>query len=302
MNDTVRSFVGAEKLAGRNVTRACELLEVSRSAYYASIDRPPSQRARTDAELVERIAQIHGESRHTYGSPRIHAELTDAGVHVGRKRVARLMAAGGLVGRCRRRTRQTTIAGVEARARNIVNRVFGPGDWEIDQAWCGDVTYVRTWEGWAYLATVIDLASRRVVGWALADNMETDLVADALRMAIDARGPTAGLLFHSDRGSTGGFNRLSQHLGMMEVLGGSTAAASRPGFATGDAFAWPADPGPTGGTRVLAAHRRRQADGGRGNRDWRVHPCRVALVSSRWRHAALDLGRAHRPLPLLQRA
>jgi putative transposase len=201
MIDTVRSFVEAEKHAGRNVTKACELLEVSRSAYYASIGRPLSRRARSDAELAERIAAIHVESRRTYGSPRVHAELADAGVHVGRKRVARLMVAGGLMGRCKRRTQRTTIAGAEARAANIVHRVFGPGDWEIDAAWCGDVTYVRTWQGWAYLATVIDLASRRVIGWALADNMETDLVVDALRMAIDARRPGPGLLFHSDRGS-----------------------------------------------------------------------------------------------------
>ena len=201
MNDTVRSFVEAEKQAGRNVAKACELLEVSRSAYYASINRPPSARARADAALVDRIAEIHAESRCTYGSPRVLAELVDGGVHVGRKRVARLMAAAGLVGCRRRRRKQTTIAGAEARAVNIVNRVFGPGNWELDRAWCGDVTYIRTWEGWAYLATVIDLASRRVVGWAMADNMETDLVADALRMAIAERAPAPGLLFHSDRGS-----------------------------------------------------------------------------------------------------
>jgi transposase InsO family protein len=201
MNDTVRSFVGAERQAGRNVAKACELLEVSRSAYYASINRAPSRRARSDAELVERIAEIHAESRRTYGSPRVLAELVDGGVHVSRKRVARLMAGAGLVGCRRRRRKQTTIAGAEARAVNLVNRVFGPGNWELDRAWCGDITYVRTWEGWAYLATVIDLASRRVVGWAMADNMETDLVADALRMAIDQRAPAPGLLFHSDRGS-----------------------------------------------------------------------------------------------------
>ncbi len=102
-----------------------------------------------------------------------------------------------------------------------MNRVFGPGDWEIDQAWCGDVTYVRTWEGWAYLATVIDLASRRVVGWALADNMETDLVAAALRMAIDTRRPGAGLLFHSDRGSTytsAAFGQLLADNGIVQSL------------------------------------------------------------------------------------
>jgi transposase InsO family protein len=221
MNDTARSFVEAEKHAGRNVTKACELLEVSRSAYYASIDRPPSERVRTDTELAERIARIHAESRRTYGAPRIHAELTEAGVHVGRKRVARLMAAARVVGRCKRRTKRTTMAGAEARARNIVNRVFGPGHWEIDRAWCGDVTYVRTWQGWAYLATVIDLASRRVVGWALADNMETDLVADALRMAIDTRRPDAGLLFHSDRGSqytSAAFGQLLTDHGIVQSL------------------------------------------------------------------------------------
>lgn len=201
MSDTARSFVEAEKQAGRNVTKACELLEVSRSAYYSSINRSPSKRARADAALVERIAEIHTESRHTYGSPRVLAELVEGGVRVGRKRVARLMAEAGLVGVRRRRSKQTTIAGAEARAVNLVNRVFGPDNWELDRAWCGDVTYIRTWEGWAYLATVIDLASRRVVGWAMADNMETDLVADAMRMAIAERAPRPGLLFHSDRGS-----------------------------------------------------------------------------------------------------
>ena len=121
------------------------------------------------------------------------------------------MAKAGLVGVCARRRRQTTMAGAEARAANIINRVFGPGHWELDQAWCGDITYVRTWEGWAYLATVIDLASRRVVGWAMADHMETSLVEDALRMAIATRQPGRGLTFHADRGSQSGLNRSRQH-------------------------------------------------------------------------------------------
>ena len=200
MNAQARAFVEAEKQACRNVVKACELLEVSRSAFYASRTRPPCERARQDRELIELIERSHAQSRGTYGAPRIHDDLADAGVHVGRKRVARLMATAGLAGRCRRRAKKTTIAGDEARAANIIKRVFGPGAWEADQAWCGDITYVRTWEGWAYLATVIDLATRRVVGWALADHMETDLVADALRMAITARRPAPGLLFHSDRG------------------------------------------------------------------------------------------------------
>src|SRR5215471_6642882 len=103
-----RAFVEAESQAGRNVAKACELLEVSRSAFYASRTRPPCERARHDRELTELISRFHAESRGTYGSPRIHDDLAEAGVHVGRKRVARLMAAAGLVGRCRRRTKQTT--------------------------------------------------------------------------------------------------------------------------------------------------------------------------------------------------
>ena len=200
MNAQARAFVEAEKQAGRNVVKACELLEVSRSAFYASRTRPPCERAREDQRLLELIRASYDASRGTYGSPRVHDDLADAGVHVGRKRVARLMAAARLVGRCRRRRKQTTVAGEEARAANVIGRVFRPDAWEVDQAWCGDITYVRTWEGWAYLATVIDLATRRVVGWALADHMETGLVADALRMALAARRPAPGLIFHADRG------------------------------------------------------------------------------------------------------
>jgi len=201
MNAQAREFIEAEKTAGGNVAKACRLLEVSRSAFYDSLDRPACERVRLDRELTETISAYHRASRGTYGAPRILVDLRDAGEHVSRKRVARLMAAAGLVGVCSRRRRQTTIAGAEARAVNIIKRVFGPSNWELDQAWCGDITYVRTWAGWAYLATVIDMASRRVVGWAMADHMETSLVEDALRVAIAARRPAAGLIFHADRGS-----------------------------------------------------------------------------------------------------
>lgn len=211
MNVQARAFVEAEKQAGSNVAKACTLLRVSRSAFYASLDRPPCERARRDAELSEMVSRFHRASRGTYGAPRIWRDLHDAGVHISRKRVARLMAAAGLVGVCARRSRRTTIAGAEARAVNIINRLFGPDSWELDRAWCGDITYVRTWEGWAYLATVIDVASRRVVGWAMADHMDTSLVADALRMAIAHRQPAPGLIFHADRGcqyTSGEFRQL----------------------------------------------------------------------------------------------
>lgn len=120
---------------------------------------------------------------------------------MGKKRVARLMTQAGLAGRCRRRSRRTTFADPEARALNLLARNFGPENLSLDTTWAGDITYVRTWEGWAYLATVIDLASRRLVGWAMADHMDASLVCDAMNMALAARRPAPGLLFHSDRGS-----------------------------------------------------------------------------------------------------
>jgi putative transposase len=199
MTAPTRAFVEAEKQAGRNVAKACELLEVSRSAFYDWHQHTRSAREISDAELTGRIGVIHAASAGTYGAPRVHAELREQGWHVGKNRVARLMVRAGLAGRCRRRTRRTTIPDPEAKALNLLARHFGPETLVVDTCWAGDITYVRTWEGWAYLATVIDLASRRVVGWALADHMEASLVCDALRMAVAARRPPPGLMFHSDR-------------------------------------------------------------------------------------------------------
>jgi transposase InsO family protein len=109
------------------------------------------------------------------------------------------MVQAGLVGRCRRRSRRTTIADPETKAMNLLERHFGPENLQVDTVWAGDITYARTWEGWAYLATVIDLASRRVVGWAMADHMEASLVCDAMRLALTNWRPPPGLLFHSNR-------------------------------------------------------------------------------------------------------
>ena len=216
-------FIEVEEAEQHSVKRACELLEVSRAAYYDQRKHLPSRRALDDTELTTRITAIHAGSKGTYGAPRIHAQLRRDGVHCGKKRVARLMVRAGLAGRCPRRWRSTTIAdpSAESRAVDLIKRVFGP-DVALDTRWCGDVTYIRTWEGWAYLATVIDLASRRVVGWALADHMRTDLVADALRMAcIQRRAPT-GVVFHSDRGcqyTSGDFAALAAELGVTLSLG-----------------------------------------------------------------------------------
>lgn len=198
---TVWPFIEAEQAEQRNVVRACALLEVSRSAYYEWHKHTPTAREVGDAELGERIVAIHDESNGTYGAPRIHGQLRHDGISCGRKRVARIMRHRGLAGRCRRRWRKTTIAdpNAETTTLDLIGRHFGPTT-ELDARWCGDITYIATWEGWAYLATVIDLASRKVVGWALADHMRTDLVADALRMACAQRRPPAGVVFHSDRG------------------------------------------------------------------------------------------------------
>lgn len=195
-------FIAAEKAAAHHVATACALLEVSKSAYYQWSRDLPSARARADAELGERIERIHRDSRGTYGAPRVHAQLHRSGVGVGPRRVARLMRERGLAGRCRRRFQRTTIPDPHAPvAVDLLQRDFAVDARELNRAWCGDITYVRTWEGWLYLATVIDLGSRRVVGWAMADHMRSTLVADALCMAVASRRPPAGLIFHADRGS-----------------------------------------------------------------------------------------------------
>jgi transposase InsO family protein len=216
---SVFPFIEAEK-AGQdgNVAKACELLEVSRSAYYDWSRHVPSRRTLDDETLGQRIQAVYDESRGTYGWPRVHRALRREGLHVSRKRVARIMRQKGLVGRCRRRWTKTTLPDPEAAAVDLLKRAFGPGV-ELDRVYVGDITYVWTWEGWAYLATVIDLASRRVVGWAIAEHMRAELVCDALRMALDSRRPGPGLLFHSDRGTQPGFKGSSQHVSVRQSVG-----------------------------------------------------------------------------------
>jgi putative transposase len=196
----VHPFIEAEKAAGSSATKCCSLLEVSRSAYYERTDPTPTPRELSDTELLARIRAIHTESRGTYGVPRVHAALRRQGLRCGPNRVRRLMRRAGLEGRCKKRFRTTTVADPSFEgALDLIQRAFGTGA-TFDRRYVGDITYVATWEGWAYLATVIDLASRRVVGWALDSHMRTDLVADALKMALQTRGPDHGVVFHSDRG------------------------------------------------------------------------------------------------------
>ncbi len=194
-------FIEAEKSRQRNVKRACELLKVSRSAYYAARGDEPSDRARQDAELAARVKTVHEESKGRYGVPRVHAQLRAEGKRHSRKRVARLMRQSGLQGRAAKRWKKTTIPDPAAAARaDKIRRDFTADASKVNTRWCGDITYIATWEGWLYLATVIDIASRRVVGYALADHLRTELIADALSNAVAARDPEPGVIFHSDRG------------------------------------------------------------------------------------------------------
>ena len=198
---SVYPFIEAEKAGDHNVKRACELLEVSRAAYYAQRADQPSPRAREDDELTEQITDLHTDSKGRYGAPRIHAQLRRRGKRHGKKRIARLMREANLRGRTPRRWKKTTIPYPAAADRgDLIRRDFTVDAAAINTRWCGDITYVPTWEGWLYLATVIDISSRRVVGYATADHLRTDLIADALSNAVAARDPEAGVLFHSDKG------------------------------------------------------------------------------------------------------
>lgn len=192
--------IDAEK-ANFPITMMCRCLGVSPSGYHAWRTRAPSDRAKRDDQLRERIKAVHRTSRGTYGSPRVRVELAAEGFEVSRKRVARLMAQEGIVGRERRAFKKTTdSAHDDPIAVNVLGRDFETD--APDKAWVADITYIRTHAGWLYLAVVLDLYSRRVVGWSMAEHMRTELVLNALGMALGSRSPHPdGLVFHSDRGS-----------------------------------------------------------------------------------------------------
>ena len=193
-------FIAAEK-ATYPVSLLCRVLGVSRASFYAWRDRGPSVHERTDQQLLHHISRIHRGSRGTYGAPRVHAELRQTnGLRVGRKRVARLLRAAGLVGCHRRRRRGLTRPDPQATPpADLVGRLFDPG--APDRTWFADISYIPTREGWLYLAAVMDGYSRRVVGWAMAEHLRAELAVDALQMALQRRQPAAGLICHSDRGS-----------------------------------------------------------------------------------------------------
>jgi len=191
-------FIEAEK-ANHPVAMMCRVLKVSRQGYHEWSQRPTSKRQKAEKKLVKRIRRIHEKSRRHYGSPRGHRELREKGVRVGRKRVARLMRRAGLVAKRPRSFVRTTDSKHGFRvALNVLARNFGPA--APNQVWAADITYVPTRAGWLYLAVVLDLFSRRVVGWAIEPYLDRRLALKALEMAIRDRQPAAGLIHHSDKG------------------------------------------------------------------------------------------------------
>jgi len=197
---SIYRFIDAEK-ASYPVSALCRVLRISRSGYYEWKDRPTSNRERENATLTERIREIHQRSRETYGYPRVHAELRALGVRCNRKRVARLMRKDGLRGctRGRRRKHTTRQDPLAIPAPDLVDRNFcAPAP---DRLWTADITHLPTDEGFLYLAFILDVYSRKVVGWSMASHLRSELVAAALEMATRRRNPSAGLIHHSDRGA-----------------------------------------------------------------------------------------------------
>jgi putative transposase len=221
----VYTFIGEEKANPDcvwSVAEMCRVLAVSRSGFYDWESRPPSERELTDRQLTVEIEAIWECSARTYGAPRVHAWLVRQGFNPSRKRVARIMRVNGWEGESGRRKVRTTIVDRAAKAASDrVGRDFNPTAPNV--TWCGDITYLRTGEGWLYLATVIDLFSRRVIGWSLAEHLRTTLVADALNTAVATRGGHVdSVIFHSDRGcqyTSAEYGEQCERLGVIQSMG-----------------------------------------------------------------------------------
>ncbi len=201
-----------------HITTMCRVLQVSRAGYYAWRARPLCERVKDDVVLRERIRQIHKQVKGRYGSPRVRMELRALGIRCAKKRVARLMRVEGLRAKSARRYRVTTNSDhAQPVARNVLDRQFSlTSNPEPDRVWAADLTYIPTREGWLYLAVILDLATRRVVGWALRARLDQELALSALRMALTHRGARGGL-HHSDRGVQPRVNRSSQRFVCVRV-------------------------------------------------------------------------------------
>ena len=286
-------MIDAEK-ANHSVSRMVEVLEVSRSGYYAWAvrqGRQPGPRAARRADLTVKIKVAHGASDGVNGAPRILADLREAGEVVSRKTVAKLMRDNHIRGISPRPWQPvTTIADTNPHTiPDLVERRFNRG--ALNVVWTSDITYLATGEGWLYLCAVRDGCSRRVLGYAFADNLHTDVVETALRRAVSFRGAhagsTHGVIFHADRGCQGGFNWLSQHLVIREVFSGSSTAGSRQGDPAEVEVAWSSEVSTSCRGGVLVRDRQGAVTdrGGRGR--WGVAAGGATVVPQRWRHAAV---------------
>jgi putative transposase len=274
--------------------------KIAPNTYWVAKRRPPSSRALRDAELVVEIQRVYDENLFVYGADKIWAQLNRENIRVARCTVERLMRQRGLSGAKRGKAFTITTVGDDRldRPADLVARQFrAPAP---NRLWVADLTYVKTHTGWVYVAFIIDVYSRMVVGWQASRSLRSDLAIDALEMAVwnrqRAGADLSALTHHSDRGVQGELNRSSQHLTMMEVCSGAKAAVGGQGASAGDAVTGTTDAGALCGARVLASDRSGQEHRGCHCRDRGVGPRRVALVPSRWRHATCEPRRTERPI------
>jgi len=286
----------------------CRVLEVSVAGYHEHFVRRASDAQRrhlSDDALLVHIKAIHAETHGGYGWPRTWKELLARGIRVGKERVQKLMQLHGIRAKGKKRFKVTTDSNHDLPiAPNLLDRQFTVD--APDKVWAGDITYIATDEGWLFLAVVIDLFSRQVIGWSLRQDMTRDIVIDALRMAWFKRHPSkqAGLIFHSDRGSQGGFNQSLQHVPTggvdeaeeVEVGSIAEAQAAIARQAAGAAS--------RGAMAVLEGDRTGTCQRGRGRDRWRVAGCRQPLVPTMRRYASIQSRtirpRAHRAVPRLR--
>jgi len=290
------------------VAVACRVLGLSPQGYYKWLKDPVSQRDYDDAHVIDVVLGIHAEDP-TLGYRFIADELADVGITASENRVWRLCSTSGVFASHHRRRSKSgkpgpavhddLLASVDEKGKvthDFVGAASGP-----NEVWLTDISEHPTREGKLYLCAVKDCASNRIVGYSIDARMTSELAVTALRNAVVLRAPN-GTIIHSDRGSQGGLNRSSQHLTITEVSDGATSAAGRSGASAGDAVSWAPDPCQACGARVLAVHRKRQEQRRRLSRGARVSAGGGALVSSRWRHATAEPGRADRPLLVVSRA
>ena len=265
----------------------CEALGVSRSGFYAWLSRPRSQRSLVDEVLGSQVRQSFLGSDRTYGARRVWHDVLALGQRCGLHRIERLMREQALRARPRRRGLPQDRGQRSAIADNVLDRQFQAD--APNQKWVADFTYIWTAEGWLYAAAVLDLYSRRIVGWSMQDSMTSQLVADALMMAVWRRGKPVALLHHSDQGSQGGFNRSSQHLNHGGAYGTTSKLDAEVDGAWRNALTWCSFTSTRGGAAVLEEDCHRNHERAGSCSSWRVAAGGHALVPSSWWHATVHV-------------